>query len=197
MMHAACVPVFSRYLGQLSHIAALAEAHASHEGIDPQQLLQARLAADMLPFAAQVDIAAQFSLRACAPLAGLAVPAFGGFSLSFAALQERVGRSSAFLAGLSPAQMQGSEQVTHGASLDPCSRRRSAAAAGAPEMLVGFRFRPVAAPPRLVSFVQAAGAREAPRRIGLQFPAAGPSPSEGACVSGPKSSPRRCLSAER
>jgi len=109
MMHAASVPVFSRYLGQLSHIAALAEAHASHEGIDPQQLLQARLAADMLPFAAQVDIAAQFSLRACAPLAGLAVPAFGGFSLSFAALQERVGRSSAFLAGLTPAQMQGSE----------------------------------------------------------------------------------------
>ena len=108
-MHAVSVPVFGRYLGQLAHIVALAEAHASREGIDPERLLQARLAADMLPFAAQVDIAAQFSLRACAPLAGLEVPAFGGFSLSFAALQERIGRSSAFLAALTAAQMQGSE----------------------------------------------------------------------------------------
>jgi len=108
-MHAVSVPVFGRYLGQLAHIVALAEAHALREGLDPQRLLQARLADDMLPFAAQVDIAAQFSLRACAPLAGLEVPAFGSHSGSFAALQERIGRSSAFLAALTPAQMQGSE----------------------------------------------------------------------------------------
>jgi hypothetical protein len=101
-MYAASVPVFQRYLGQL---AKMVDAGAAL-GAD----LQARLAPGMLPLGLQIDIAAQFALRACAPLAGLEVPAFGEASTTCAALQARIQRTQQFLAGLSPAQMADSAQ---------------------------------------------------------------------------------------
>lgn len=61
-MYAASVPVFQRYLGQL---ARMVDAGAA-QGCD----LQARLVPDMLPLGLQIDIATQFSLRACAPWPG-------------------------------------------------------------------------------------------------------------------------------
>lgn len=105
-MYAASVPVFQRYLGQLAKMLERAEA----SGLDPQQLLQARLAPDMLPLALQVEIAANFALRACAPLAALEVPPFGAHADSFAALHARIDRVQQFLAGLTPAQMADSAQ---------------------------------------------------------------------------------------
>lgn len=96
-MYAASVPVFQRYLGQL---ARMVDAGAAH-GCD----LQARLVPDMLPLGLQIDIATQFSLRACAPLAGREVPPFGQGSASFADLHARIHRAQAFLAELTPAQM--------------------------------------------------------------------------------------------
>ena len=89
-MYAASVPVFQRYLGQL---ARMVDAGAA-QGCD----LQARLVPDMLPLGLQIDIATQFSLRACAPLAGLEVPPFGQGSATFADLHARIGRAQAFLA---------------------------------------------------------------------------------------------------
>ncbi|WP_295961005.1 DUF1993 family protein [Rhodoferax sp.] len=96
-MYAASVPVFQRYLGQL---ARMVDAGAA-QGCD----LQARLVPDMLPLGLQIDIATQFSLRACAPLAGLPVPPFGQGSASYADLQARIHRAQTFLAELTPAQM--------------------------------------------------------------------------------------------
>nr|WP_315201687.1 DUF1993 domain-containing protein [uncultured Albidiferax sp.] len=101
-MYAASVPVFQRYLGQL---ARMVDAGAAH-GCD----LQARLVPDMLPLGLQIDIATQFSLRACAPLAGLEVPPFGLGSATFADLHARISRAQAFLAALTPEQMAGSAQ---------------------------------------------------------------------------------------
>jgi hypothetical protein len=101
-VYAASVPVFQRYLGQL---ARMVDAGAAH-GV----ALQARLAPDMLPLGLQIDIASQFALRACAPLAGRAVPPFGQGSDSYADLYARIHSTQAFLAELTPAQMANSAQ---------------------------------------------------------------------------------------
>ena len=105
-MYAASVPVCQRYLGQLAHMLNLAEAHAARQALDVTNLLQARLAPDMLPLALQGDIAAHFALRACAPLAGLEVPDFGEHSGSFEQLQARIRRNQAFLDTLTPELME-------------------------------------------------------------------------------------------
>ncbi|MCX7278212.1 MAG: DUF1993 domain-containing protein [Burkholderiales bacterium] len=109
-MYAASVPVCQRYLGQLAHMLNLAEAHAARQALDVPNLLQARLAPDMLPLALQVDIAAHFALRACAPLAGLDVPDFGEDSHSFEQLQTRIRHNQAFLDTLTPELMEDGAQ---------------------------------------------------------------------------------------
>ena len=95
----ASVPVFRRYLVQLQGLLARAAQHDQSA-----ELLQARLAPDMLPLAVQVEVAVNFVFRACAPLAGQAVPAFGEHRASFATLQARVDQGLAFLAALQPTQ---------------------------------------------------------------------------------------------
>ncbi|MDR7376098.1 hypothetical protein J2X19_000756 [Rhodoferax ferrireducens] len=105
-MYATSVPVFQRYLGQLAQMLKRAETSE----LDPQRLLQARLAPDMLPLSLQVEIATNFAVRACAPLAGLEVPPFGEPGHSFAALHARITRAQQFLAALSPEQLADSAQ---------------------------------------------------------------------------------------
>jgi hypothetical protein len=108
-MYTASVPVFLRYLGQLQQVLILAEAHIARHQLDPHAVLQARLAPTMLPFAVQVEVAANFAVRACAPLAGLDVPAFTEHRDSFAALKQYLASTLDFLGTLTPSQMEGSE----------------------------------------------------------------------------------------
>lgn len=118
-MYAASVPVFRRYLEQLSAMLTLAALHTEKQGIDPDTLLQARLAPSMYPFVTQVEIAANFALRGCAPLAGLAIPPYGEFDASFTELEQRIRYAQAFLDTLTSAQMAGSEsrEITSQAGL--------------------------------------------------------------------------------
>ncbi len=106
-LYEASVPVFSRYLGNLADIVSLARSHAAGAGIDASSVLEASLFPSMYAFATQVEIAAQFSLRTCAPLAGLAVPAHGEHARSFEELETRIDRALAFLGALTPEQMDG------------------------------------------------------------------------------------------
>jgi hypothetical protein len=105
----ASVPVFTRYLRQLAGLVAQAEHYARLHALEPQTVLQARLAPDMLPFAVQVEIAVNFVFRACAPLAGKPLAPLGEHRASFAALQTRIAQAQLFLTTLTPADMQGSE----------------------------------------------------------------------------------------
>jgi hypothetical protein len=109
-IHEASVPVFARDLGQLSAMLALAERHAAGHGLHPSALLQARLSPSMYPLAKQVQIAAGFALRACAPLAGLAVPPWGEPDESFDGLQLRIADTLRFLQQLTPEQMEGAAE---------------------------------------------------------------------------------------
>ena len=99
----ASVPVFLRYLGQLQHLLACAQQHAGRAGMPEQALLDAALAPDMLPFATQIEIACNFTLRATFPLAGMPIPPYGEFERSFAGLRQRLLRAERLLLELDPA----------------------------------------------------------------------------------------------
>lgn len=122
-MYEASVPVFARYLRQLSAMLDLAQQHARRQGLDADTLLQARLSPSMYPFSKQVEIAAGFALRACAPLAGMERPADPAHIDGFAGLQDRIAQVQAFLESIAPEQMAGSEarEYTSQAGLEPVS----------------------------------------------------------------------------
>lgn len=108
-LYVASVPVFQRYLGQLSAMLDLAQARVDAGALAEPDLLAARLAPDMLPLQAQVEVAGGFVLRALAPLLGREVPAFGEFPPSLAGLQAMIGARLAWLAELKLAHFEGAE----------------------------------------------------------------------------------------
>lgn len=103
LLFQASVPVFLRYMDQLVRLLALAQQHAARVGMTEQAVLDATLAPDMLPFATQVEIACNFSLRASFPLAGLAIPPYSEYERSFHGLQQRIVHAQQVLTALDPA----------------------------------------------------------------------------------------------
>ena len=73
-MYQASIPAFVQMLNNFSAILDKAEAHAGSRKIDPEVLLNYRLAPDMLPFVRQLQIAADLAKGAAARLAGVEVP---------------------------------------------------------------------------------------------------------------------------
>jgi hypothetical protein len=111
-MYTASVPVFRQMLGSLAGLLAKAEAHAAAKKFEPEVLLQARLAPDMLPLVRQVQIACDFAKSVPGRLAGVELPVFEDNERSFAELQARIGKTLDFIAGLDPSHFEGSEQRT-------------------------------------------------------------------------------------
>jgi hypothetical protein len=108
-LYQASVPVFLRFLERLSGLLDIAQSHAGAQGLPAPRILGARLAPDMLPFEAQVQIASNFALRACLPLAGQAVPPYGEFPATFDGLRARIARAVAVVGGLAPEHFAGAE----------------------------------------------------------------------------------------
>jgi len=73
-MYAASVPVFVHLLTTMSRLLDKAEEFAAAKKIDSDVLLNARLAPDMLPFSAQIKIAASFAKNGACRLAGETPP---------------------------------------------------------------------------------------------------------------------------
>lgn len=109
-MYQASVPVFQKMLQNLDGILDKGAASAAARKFDPAVLLGARLAPDMYPFTRQVQIATDHAKGGPARLAGLEPPKFEDGESSFAELKARVARVQEFLAGLKPAQIDGSEE---------------------------------------------------------------------------------------
>lgn len=109
-MYQDSLPVFLRYLDRLSELVDVAEAHVQSQRLEPSSLLDARLAPDMLPFEVQVQIAANFALRACFPLAGEDIPPYGDFPATFEGLRARITRVLGLLKSLRPEQFERSEE---------------------------------------------------------------------------------------
>ncbi|WP_438018276.1 DUF1993 family protein [Sorangium sp. So ce315] len=108
-MYQASVPVLVRMLGNLSTILTKAVAYAEARKIEPRVLLDARLAPDMLSLTRQVQIATDVAKGCGGRLAGVDVPKYEDNESSFDELQARVARTIAFLNGLRPEQIDGSE----------------------------------------------------------------------------------------
>ena len=108
-MYAHSVPVFKQLLTALKSILAQASEHAAAKSIEPDALLQARLAPDMFPLLKQVQIAADFSRGVTARLAGVDVPVFAGDEKTFADLDVLLAQTLAFLDSVDAAQFAGKE----------------------------------------------------------------------------------------
>lgn len=109
-MHQASVPVLTRALNNLGVILTKAEAYAAEHQIDPATLLAARLAPDMHPLTRQVQMATDSAKGATARLAGIDIPSFADTETNFAELHARLAKTIAFMAGITPAQIDGSEE---------------------------------------------------------------------------------------
>ena len=108
-MFQASAPVFTQFLGALSGILDKAAAHAEAKKIDPAFLLSMRLYPDMFALVRQVRAATDHAVTAVSRLAGVEPPTFTNTEATFAELKERIARTIAFIDGLTPAQIDGSE----------------------------------------------------------------------------------------
>jgi hypothetical protein len=109
-MYQASVPVFTQALDALGNVLAKGEAHAAAKKIDLAVLLGARLAPDMFPLTRQLSIACDFAKGATARLAGIEVPAWPDEEKTFAEFKARVAKTSDYVRGFKPAQIDGSEE---------------------------------------------------------------------------------------
>ena len=108
-MYIHSVPVFKQMLTALKTILAQASAHATDKAIEPDALLQARLAPDMFALLKQVQIAADFARGISARLAGVGGPKWEGNEKSFADLDALLAQTLAFLDSVNAAQFEGTE----------------------------------------------------------------------------------------
>ncbi|CAB3775899.1 DUF1993 domain-containing protein [Pararobbsia alpina] len=111
-MYQTSVPVFVRGLKILSTLLGKAQAYTIEHGQDPADLLNARLAPDMLSLIGQVQRASDTSKLSGQRLSGVAAPRFEDTETSFAELEQRIAKSIAYLETLQPAQFEGSESRT-------------------------------------------------------------------------------------
>ncbi len=108
-MYQASIPVFVKFLGNLSTILEKGAAHAEAKKIEPSVLINSRLAADMYPLSRQIQIATDVAKGCAARLAGIEVPSYEDKESTFPELQARIAKTVAFLQSVTPAQIDGSE----------------------------------------------------------------------------------------
>ena len=108
-MYQASVPVFVQILSALIKIIDKAAAHAAAKKIDPAVLLGTRLTPDMFPLARQFQLASDFAKNGAGRIAGVELPKYPDEEKSFDQLKARLEKTIAFLKGLTPAQIEGSE----------------------------------------------------------------------------------------
>lgn len=104
-IYEACAPLLLRSLANIP--AWLDKALA--EGKDEAALIGARLAPDMLPFSAQIQLTSDTAKNAVARLTGVPAPVMPDTETSFAELKDRCARTIAYIEGVEPAAFAGAE----------------------------------------------------------------------------------------
>jgi hypothetical protein len=105
----ASVPVMSRALSNLSKIIDKAVAQAKAEDKPLAELIEAKLAADMRPFAFQIQSASDAAKGCAARLTGTTAPAMADTETTFPELQQRLAKTIDYLASVTPEQFAGAE----------------------------------------------------------------------------------------
>jgi len=107
-LYAATIPSFVQTLGAVAGLLGKAESFCAERGIAPEEIIQARLAGDMLPFAYQVKSTAVHSVGAIEGVRrGVFSPDNQEPPDSFAALKKRIADALAALEALDPAEIEG------------------------------------------------------------------------------------------
>ena len=109
-MSRASQPVFLQMLTALSANLDKAAAHCAAKGIDPSDLVGARLAPDMLPFSRQVQIATDHAKGATARLSGRENPKYEDTEATFDELKARIAKTLAFVKSVPAGEVDGSEE---------------------------------------------------------------------------------------
>ena len=109
LMYQSSAQVFVHNLKNMSAMLKLAAKDAKSRNIDPEVLLNARLAPDMFALTRQVQIATDHAKGCSARLAGVESPVFEDNEASFSELEARIKRTLAFIRTLKAAQYVGSE----------------------------------------------------------------------------------------
>jgi uncharacterized protein len=107
-LYAAIIPSYQQILGAVSGLLDTAQAFCTEKGLAPEDIVQARLAADMLPFAYQVKSTAVHSLGAIEGVRrGVFSPDMTPPPDTFAALKKRIEDTRGALAKIEPAEIDG------------------------------------------------------------------------------------------
>jgi hypothetical protein len=107
-LYSAVVPTYLQILASLSGLLDKAESFCAEREIAPQQIIEARLADDMHPFAYQVKSAAVHSLGAIEGVRrGVFTPDTTQPPDSFAALKTRIAEARAGLQAVAPGEVDG------------------------------------------------------------------------------------------
>ena len=106
------VPVLIHSLGSLSAILTKGEAFAAEKGIDPAELLDARLIEDMGSLITQVQRASDTAKGAMVRIGGVEGVAMPDEETSFVDLQARIAKTIAFLTSVPREAIDGKEGVT-------------------------------------------------------------------------------------
>jgi len=108
-MHRASIPPFVRALKVLSALIDKGEAYVRETGGDPEALVEARLAPDMMSLAGQVQRASDASKLAIARLTGVAAPPMEDNEVTLDQLRGRIAMTLAYLESVAPEALEGSE----------------------------------------------------------------------------------------
>jgi uncharacterized protein len=103
------VPIFVQFLTSLSATLDKAAALCEAKKIEPEALLNMRLAPDMYSLTKQVRAATDHAVNGTARLAGVEPLTFSNKEASFAELEERIAKTIDFVKAFKPAQIDGTE----------------------------------------------------------------------------------------
>ncbi|MBB5751809.1 DUF1993 domain-containing protein [Prosthecomicrobium pneumaticum] len=104
------IPVYRRGFAVLATLLDKGEAHARDNGGDPEALVEARLAPDMLPLAGQIQRASDTAKAAVARLTATEAPRFADEEKSLAELKARIAATVAYLDGVLPEAFEGAAE---------------------------------------------------------------------------------------
>ena len=109
-MYQASVPRFVNILSNLSSILDKAQVYVEAKKIDPSVLPNYRIAPDMLPLSAQVQIACDSAKGLVTRLSGVAAPVFEDNEKTLLELKERIAKTITFIQRVPSESIDGTEE---------------------------------------------------------------------------------------
>jgi hypothetical protein len=107
-LYAATIPSYQQTLGAVTGLLGTAETFCAEKRLAPEEIIGARLAEDMLPFAYQIKSTAIHSLGSIEGVRrGLFSPDMTPPPQTFAALKARIAETLAALEAIQPAEIDG------------------------------------------------------------------------------------------